>query len=248
MLRWIYSVNAIDIGINYTIIGIIGGIIGYSNSIIIRNELYSSGKQYINDINYNDIYNVTITLLGLIMIFYFIVPILIGGFINYLCPIMIGSIDMSMARLNNISFWLLVSGLVVLITSSIIDLNNGVGWTLYVPLSTIEYSSSSSVDLLIFSLLLGGISSLLGSINIITTLYNNRINGLNMIEMSIFSWCALITNILLLLALPILTVGITLIITDRNINTGFYNSEYGGDIILFQHIFWVFGHPEVYTK
>ncbi len=248
MLRWIYSVNAKDIGINYTIIGIIGGIIGYSNSIIIRNELYSSGKQYINDINYNDIYNVTITLLGLIMIFYFIVPILIGGFINYLCPIMIGSIDMSMARLNNISFWLLVSGLVVLITSSIIDLNNGVGWTLYVPLSTIEYSSSSSVDLLIFSLLLGGISSLLGSINIITTLYNNRINGLNMIEMSIFSWCALITNILLLLALPILTVGITLIITDRNINTGFYNSEYGGDIILFQHIFWVFGHPEVYTK
>lgn len=239
------SVNAKDIGVLYIITGVIGGIIGYTNSIIIRNELTTSGKQFITDINYNEIYNVLITMLGLLMIFYFVVPILIGGFGNYLVPIQIGSIDMSMARLNNISLWMTITGLIILILSSVIDYGSGTGWTLYVPLSTIEYSSSSATDLLIFSLLLGGIGSLLGSINIITTILNNRVKGLSLLEAGIFTWSVLITNILLLLALPILAVGITMILTDRNLNTSFYSPEYGGDIILYQHLFWLFGLPEV---
>ena len=243
--RYICSVNAKDIGILYCISSILGGLIGFGYSLIIRTELLLSGKVLIDDININDLYNTCITLLGLFMIFFFVMPFLIGFLGNYFVPIQLGNIDMSLPRLNNISYWLFIFGMFLLIISATIENGPGLGWTLYVPLSTFEYSSTTGVDLLIFSLHLAGISSLISSINFIATIYNNKNKYIKFIDNSIFIWCMFITNILLLLALPILAVGITFIITDRNLNTSWYNSLNGGDPVLYQHIFWLFGLPEV---
>ena len=243
--RFVCSVNAKDIGVLYLISSVVGGIIGFSYSVIIRLELSNSGRVYLSSA---ELYNTCITLLGLIMIFFFVMRFLISGLGNYFIRIMLGQIDMCFPRLNNISYWLWLFSFILLLTSGVIDYGRNGGWTLYVRLSTIDYSSSTSVDILIFSLLLAGISSLLGSINFITTIYNNRLEFTELINVRIFIWCMFITNILLLLSLPVLAVAITFILTDRNINTTFYNAKYSGDAVLYQLLFWIFGLREVKYK
>jgi cytochrome c oxidase subunit 1 len=241
--RWVYSTNHKDIGTMYIVLSLIAALLSGLMSWYIRLELAAPGIQYIEDTQF---YNVLVTAHGFLMVFFVVMPAMIGGFGNWFVPLMIGAPDMAFPRMNNISFWLTAAGLCLLVTSAFVGEGPGTGWTVYPPLSSIAFHPSAAVDFGILALHVAGAGSILGAINFIVTIFNMRAPGMTMHRMPLFVWAILVTAFLLLLALPVLAGALTMLLTDRNFGTAFYTVAGGGDPLLWQHLFWFFGHPEVY--
>ena len=246
--RWLASTNHKDIGTLYLIFAGVAGIIAVTLSIVMRLELQSPGVQYLIDAGGNpdhQLYNSLVTLHGVLMMFFVIIPAMFGGFGNFFVPLMIGAPDVAFPRLNNLSFWMFVMGFTLAISSLFVGGGPGTGWTLYPPLSATG-QPGPAVDMTIFAIHMSGASSVIGSINLITTILNMRAPGMRMHKMPLFVWSILMTGGLILLSLPVLAGAVTMLLTDRNFSTSFFAPEGGGDPLLFQHLFWFFGHPEVY--